>query len=265
MGFRHSGNMNYTLITGASSGIGKALSIRCAAEGYNLILVGRDQVALQELASLLKEKHAISAEPLTVDLLSPGAAEYVYKQCRKNNWAVRILINNAALAQWGPFEELSLDHMQEVMTLNQQVLVSLCHYFAPMLKEVPFAHILNVACTAAFQPIPFLSVYAASKSFVLSFSQSLRYELKEKQINVSCLCPGPTDTAFFEKIGFQDISRSRGAIMKTEEVADTAIAGLIRKEAVIVPGFSNQIGAGFSRYFPKKWMVGMIGKFFRPK
>lgn len=256
--------MNYTLITGAGSGIGEALAYRCAAEGFNLILLGRNQEQLDNLKASIDAKHHISIHILTVDLLAPDAPEFVYKQCMKNNWTVRILINNAGVAQWGHFEHLSLEHMQETIQLHQQALIGLCHYFLPMLKEVPYAHILNVASTAAFQPIPYFSVYAASKSFVLSFSQSLRHELRTQQINVSCLCPGPTDTPFFEKIGFDSIRRSRGAIMKPKEVADDAITGLIRKEAVIIPGFSNRLGAGFSRYFPRKWMVGMIGKFFQP-
>ena len=256
--------MNYTLITGAGSGIGEALAYRCAAEGFNLILLGRNQEQLDELKTSIAAKHHIDIQTLIVDLLAPEAAEFVHKQCRKNNWTVRILINNAGVAQWGKFEQLSLEYMQETIQLHQQALVGLCHYFIPMLKEVPYAHILNVASTAAFQPIPYFSVYAASKSFILSFSQSLRHELKPLQVNVSCLCPGPTDTPFFEKIGFDSIRRSRGAIMKPEEVADKAIKGLIRQEAVIIPGFSNRMGAGFSRYLPRKWMVGMIGKFFQP-
>ncbi len=256
--------MNYTLITGAGSGIGEALARRCAAEGFNLILVGRNHEQLEGLRASVSENHSLSIQILVVDLLRPDAAEYVYKQCIKNKWTVRILINNAGVAQWGHFAQLSLEHMQEVIQLNQQTLIGLCHYFIPMLKEVPYSHILNVASTAAFQPVPYFSVYAASKSFVLSFSRSLRYELREQQINVSCLCPGPTDTPFFKKIGFDSISRSRGAIMKADIVAEATIRGLIRKEAVIVPGFSNRIGTGFSRYLPRKWMVGMIGKFFQP-
>jgi len=256
--------MNYTLITGAASGIGEALAWSCAEEGFNLILLGRNQDMLDSLKNSINKEHTLSIQTLSIDLLTPGAAEFVYKQCLKNDWTVRILINNAALAQWGNFEHLSFEEMQEIIQLNQQTLVGLCHYFVPMLREVPYAHILNVASTAAFQPVPYFSVYAATKSFVFSFSRSLRYELREQKINVSCLCPGPTDTSFFEKVGYDSIQRSRGAIMKPKEVADAAVAGLINNKAVIVPGFSNRLGAFFSRHFPDSWMTGLIGKFFQP-
>lgn len=256
--------MNYTLISGAGSGIGAALARRCAHEGFNLILVGRDEYQLNDLRDSLLKQHQLSVQIIVADLLSPDVADYIYRKCREESWAVRILVNNAGLGQWGLFEKLSLEDARDMLQLNQRVLVELCHYFIPMLKEVPYAHILNVASTAAFQPTPYFSVYAASKSFVLSFSQSLRYELKPANINVSCLCPGPTDTPFFEKVGFDMVNYAKGAIMKPKEVADEAIRGLTKQKAVIVPGFSNSIGAGISRHFPRKWMISLIGKFFQP-
>jgi len=256
--------MNYTLITGAGSGIGAALAKRCAAEGFNLILLGRNEEQIRDLKASLLEHHQIIVQTLVLDLLSPDAAAYVHKKCHQEGWVVRILINNAGLGQWGMFEQLSVDEMREMLQLNQSVLVELCHFFIPMLKEVPYAHILNVASTAAFQPTPYFSVYAASKSFILSFSQSLRYELRGSKVNVSCLCPGPTDTPFFDKVGFDMVNYAKGAIMQPKEVADVAIRGLMEKKAIIVPGFSNSIGAMLSRHFPRKWMVGLIGKFFKP-
>jgi len=256
--------MNYTLITGATGGIGAALAMQCAREGNNLILVGRDESKLAELQTEITDKHQSDVRYIVVDLLSPDAAGFVYKQCRKENWSVRVLINNAGHGQWGAFEQLPIDDMREMMQLNQQLVAELCHYFIPMLKEVPFAHILNVASTAAFQPTPYFSVYAASKSFVLVFSRSLRYELRDDNINVSCLCPGPTDTPFFDKIGFDMLNYAKGAVMKPQEVAEEAIRGLVQKKAVIIPGFSNQVGARMSRYFPRNWMVRLIGKFFQP-
>jgi short-subunit dehydrogenase len=256
--------MNYTLITGAGSGMGAALAKRCAAEGFNLILLGRNEEQIRDLKASLLEHHHIIVQTLVLDLLSPDAAAYVHKKCHQKGWVVRILINNAGLGQWGMFEQLSVDEMREMLQLNQSVLVELCHFFIPMLKEVPYAHILNVASTAAFQPTPYFSVYAASKSFTLFFSQSLRYELRGSKVNVSCLCPGPTDTPFFDKVGFDMVNYAKGAIMQPKEVADVAIRGLMEKKAIIVPGFSNSIGAMLSRHFPRKWMVGLIGKFFKP-
>lgn len=256
--------MNYTLITGASSGIGAALAHRCAQEGFNLILVARTSDLLQSLADEIEASHKVKVQIVTADLLSPNAAYDLYTICQKNKWVVRILINNAGVGLWGNFQDLSLEHMVEMMQLNQQLVVELSHFFVPMLREVPYAHILNVSSTAAFQPIPYFSVFAASKNFVLTFSRSLRQELKAHKINVSCLCPGPTESMFFTKAGFEKIKSSRGAIMKAEDVAEAAILGLLEKQAVIVPGFSNRLGAFLSKHLPSGFMAGLLGKYFQP-
>ncbi|WPP50667.1 SDR family NAD(P)-dependent oxidoreductase [Catalinimonas niigatensis] len=257
--------MNYTLITGASSGIGAAIARRCAREGFNLILVARTTHLLEALAKEIEENHKVVVQVITADLLSPNAAYHLYTTCQKNKWPVRILINNAGLGLWGNFQDLSLEHMVEMMQLNQQLLVELTHFFIPMLREVPYAHILNVSSTASFQPVPYFSVYAASKSFVLSFSRGLRKELEPYKINVSCLCPGPTESEFFSKSGFKKIDWAKGAFMKTGEVADIAINSLLEKKAIIIPGFSNSIGAFFSKHLPSGLMAALTGKYFQPK
>ncbi len=257
--------MNYTLITGASSGIGAALARRCAQEGFNLILVARSTASLEALSQEIQEEYKVQVQVITLDLLTPNAAHDLYHQCQKNDWQVRILINNAGMGLWGKFTEASLEHTVEMMQLNQQVLVELSHFFIPMLRAIPYAHILNVASTAAFQPIPYFSVYAASKSFVLSFSKALRNELKRDKINVSCLCPGPTDSKFFSKAGFEKINSSKGAIMKADVVADIAIQDLLDQVAVIIPGASNVFGAFLSKHLPSGLISGLVGKFFQPK
>jgi short-subunit dehydrogenase len=257
--------MNYTLITGASSGIGEALAFRCAQEGFNLILLGRDQEKLQRIAAAIREKHECTVQLLCIDLLSPDAAQSVYQQCRRHEWHVRILINNAGIGMWGRFEQLSLEETVDMMQLNQQLMVQLTHFFIPMLKEVPYAHILNVSSTAAFQPLPYFSVYAAGKSFVLSFSRALRHEMEIYGINVSCLSPGPTATAFFSRAGYHKIVQHQRAVMKASEVADDALQGLIRKQAVIVPGFSNRLGRVMSKVLPHDWMSSILGRIFQPQ
>ncbi|MFP4291868.1 MAG: SDR family NAD(P)-dependent oxidoreductase [Cyclobacteriaceae bacterium] len=256
--------MNYTLITGASQGIGRALAFRFARDGNNLILLARSEDSLQTLARELTEKHHIRVEIMVKDLLAPDAAYDVFRQCQKNDWLVRILVNNAGMAHWGEFENLSLEHLQESMLLNQQVMVSLCHYFIPQMKGLPYAHILNVSSTAAFQPTPYFSVYAASKCFVLSFSRSLRQELKRYKINVSCLCPGPTKTPFYSTAGFSAMEKNSGAMMPADEVADIALEGMLRKQGLIIPGFSNRLGRWMSKLLPASWMSALLGNYFKP-
>lgn len=252
--------MNYTLITGASKGIGRALAQQFARFNCNLFLTARSREPLDELAASLREEYRIRVEVLAIDLLAEGAAETLFRHCVEQKIKVRILVNNAGMGLWDYFEEARLDDLLRMMQLNQQVLVELCHRFLPMLKELPEAHILNVSSTAAFQPFPGFSVYSASKAFVYSFSQSLRYELKQ-DVNVTCLCPGPTDTAFFSNAGFKHrLDTAEGIKMSVEEVAQKAVEGLLAKKAVLIPGFSNKLGGFFSKLLPTPLTTNLLGR-----
>lgn len=252
--------MNYTLITGASRGIGRALAKEFARFNCHLFLTARSQQELEELAAALRKEFGIKVEVLALDLLAEGAAETLYQHCIAQNINVRILVNNAGMGLWDYFEEARLQDMLRMMQLNQQVLITLCHLFLPMLKKMPEAHIMNVSSTAAFQPFPGFSVYAASKAFVYSFSQSLRFELK-KDVNVTCLCPGPTDTTFFSNAGFNHrLDTAEGLKMSVDEVAQKAVEGLLAKKAVLIPGFSNKIGGFFSKLLPTPLTTNLLGR-----
>ncbi|MEQ9438609.1 MAG: SDR family oxidoreductase [Cyclobacteriaceae bacterium] len=256
--------MNFTLITGASEGIGAAMARKCAEENYNLILVARSEEKLLELAHELIQAHRIRVECIALDLLSPDAPKRLWERCQQEEWPVRILINNAGQGLWGAFYELSCQAQLDVIRLNEQVMVELCHLFIPSLRHVPFAHILNIGSTASFQPVPYFSVYAASKAFVLSFSRSLRLELKPLGIQVSCLCPGPTNSQFFTRSGFTEKNKSTQFLMKPETVAEAAIRGLIANQSVIIPGFSNKIGTFVSKHLPVSWTSRFVKPYFKP-
>lgn len=256
--------MNYTLITGASKGIGAALAVKCAKEGMHLILVGRSDDLLEKLAQELRSSFRIDVVTVELDLLEPHAVKKLYHYCIEHAYKVRILINNVGLGVWGAFENIAIDEQLNMIRINQSVMVEMCYRFLPMLKEMPYAHILNMASTAAYQPVPYFSVYAATKAFVLSFSRSLRVELKKKKINVSCVCPGPTESGFWERAGFEKFS-STGFKMKPDEVADIAIKGMIDRKALIVPGFSNRIGTYFSKYMSAGWAAQIIAGYFKPR
>lgn len=255
--------MNYTLITGASKGIGEALAIQCAKEGMHLILVSRSDDLLQDLAQELRSTYRVEVITVELDLLEPYAAKKLYQFCVEHQYQIRVLINNVGFGVWGDFEEIPLDEQLNMIRLNEAVMVELCFRFLPMLKEVPYAHILNMASTAAYQSVPYFSVFAASKAFVLSFSRSLRIELKKKKVNVSCVCPGPTQSEFWNRAGFEKFS-AIGFKMKPEEVAEAAIKGMISKKALIVPGFSNRIGTYFSKHMPAGWAARIIAGYFKP-
>lgn len=255
--------MNYTLITGASKGIGAALAVQCAKEGMHLILVGRSDGLLEDIAKELRSSYRVEVITVELDLLEPYAVKKLYNFCVDNQYKIRVLVNNAGYGAWGAFESIPLDEQLNMIRLNQTVMVELCYRFLPMLAEMPYAHILNMASTAAYQPVPYFSVYAATKTFVVSFSRSLRIELKKKKINVSCVCPGPTESEFWERAGFKKFGTT-GFKMKADEVAETAVKGMISKKALIVPGFSNRIGTYFSKHMPAGWAARVIAGYFKP-
>lgn len=258
--------MNFTLITGASRGIGKALAEEFAKEGVNLILTARSEAALEELAVQLRETYKITVHYYAVDLLKNDAVENLYEWCSVNKYLVNVLVNNAGFGQYGRFEEVALEDYLEMINVNQSVLVTMCYTFLPMLKEVQKAHILNISSITANLPTPYLAVYAGTKSFVLQFSRALRQELIGTNINVSCSCPGVTNTAFYERAGFQHKQEEfKHMQMTPESVAKTTIDGMFRKQAVIVPGLTNKIGLFLSRFIPGGMMTEIVAHVLKPK
>ncbi len=261
---KHPNAMNYTLITGASYGIGAALARRCAGEGLDLILVARSAEQIEVLAQELTQEFEITVHPLVRDLLAPRAAEELYQTCHDAGWSVRVLINNAGAGVWGPFVEVPLNELLATMRLNEQVLVELCYHFLPMLRNEVNAHILNVGSTASYQPLPYFSVYAATKAFVRSFTRSLRVELHPLGVNVTCLNPGPTQSHFFRRAGFAQMDDSQ-FLMDPVEVADGAIRGMLAHKPEVVPGFSNQLGIYLSKYLPPSVTQQVIKTYFKPR
>jgi short-subunit dehydrogenase len=256
----------YTLITGASRGIGEAIAKYCASKKYNLILVARTKEKLEELAYNLIEEYEVTVQTFVADLTDPDIAVKLFNWCKANNLHVNMLINNAGIGLYGKFDELSITEQLAVIQLNQVATVSMTHQFIPMLKENKESYLLNVASTACYQPIPYMSVYAASQSFLQSFTLAIRNELKIYNINVSCLCPGPTATDFFERAGLENLPVNSSEIkMNSKEVAETAIEGLLDHESEIIPGTNNTIGAYFSKLFPNKFIVKTVSNLFAPK
>lgn len=255
--------MNYTLITGASRGIGEALARRCAQEGHHLILVARSQEKLEALAQELSQLYHIDTQVVALDLLLPQAAEQLKQICQDRQWSVRVLINNAGFGLWGTHAEVALADQMDVVQLNVVALVALCHTFIPLLRQ-PDAHILNVGSISSYQSVPYFSIYAASKSFVLSFSRSLRLEVQPLGIGVTCVCPGFTQSHFFDKAGTAPIISSARFQMTTNAVADAAIRGMNKNQAVVVPGFIFKICTYASRYLPVRLTTRLLRRLLKP-
>jgi short-subunit dehydrogenase len=244
--------MTYALVTGASKGIGKSMATQLASRKYNLLLVARSEQELASLADTLRSDYQIEVAYLAIDLSHPDAARKVYDWCIAGQYAVSILINNAGYAVWGNFASSSLDNSLNMIQLNVQTPVALCHYMLPLLQQQSQSYILNVSSTAAYQAVATLALYAASKAFVLLFSRGLRQELKGTGVTVTCICPGPVKTNFIERAGMQAIQATADKYgMMPDVVADIALKGMFSKKAEIVPGAVNALSSFFTRLVPK--------------
>ncbi len=243
----------YALVTGASRGIGRAIALLLAQRGYDVLLVARSADQLMALAQEIGAKYQRQARTLALDLAAPGAAETVAAWATQQTGELAVLVNNAGYGLWGRFEQLGLAEQQNMLQLNMALPVALTHALLPALHRAPKSYILNVSSTAAYQAVPSLSLYAASKAFLLSFSRGLRYELKASRISVTCLCPGATTTGFTDRAGMgaelQEVANK--VSMTAEAVAEAAVAGMLAGEAEIVPGVLNKVSAGIVSFVPK--------------
>lgn len=185
------------LITGASMGIGAAFARELAARGMNLVLVARSVDRLQALADELTPRHGIRVEVVPADLSQPDAGRAIAETCSRLGLEVHLLVNNAGFGTSGPFHTISPERERDEVMVNVLAVVDLTHRFLPGMRARKAGGIINVASTAAFQPIPYLAVYAASKAFVLSFSEALWAECQEEAVRVLALCPGPGGHAVF--------------------------------------------------------------------
>ncbi len=240
----------FTLITGASSGIGLEFANQLAAKDKNLILVARSTDKLKKIKKDLESEFEIEVKIYTADLSDLTEIDTFFKKIEKEDLTIETLINNAGFGTHGEFIKNDISKEINMINLNISSLVKMTHLFLPKLKKIK-GQILNVASTAAFQPIPNMACYAATKSFVLSFSQAIREELKGTGISVTTLCPGATKTAFFEEA---KMDTTKGAFARTmmtvEEVVKMGIEALEKRKDVVVPGISNSLGTVFAKMLP---------------
>src|SRR5437764_5327779 len=189
--------MNTTLVTGASSGIGAAFARKLAARGRNVMLVARSEDKLIALCNELGRLTSIRAQYLVLDLQQPESGSQLFEETNKRGLEIDMLINNAGFGSMGDFARLNLNRELEMIELNVRTLVDLTHRFLAPMRERRRGTIINVASTAGYQAVPYMATYAATKAFVLSFSEALWEENRPYGIHVMALCPGVTDTNFF--------------------------------------------------------------------
>lgn len=253
--------MNTTLITGASSGIGEVFARKLAARGQNVLLVARSEDKLITLCNELGRSNSVRAQYVALDLSKPDSAARLFEEAKKRDLSVDMLVNNAGFGSMGEFSQLDLARELNMIDLNIKSLVELTHRFlAPMLERKQGA-IINVASTAGFQPVPFMGTYAATKAFVLSFSEALWEENRPHGIQIMALCPGVTDTNFFEAARGQ---KPPARVSQTpEDVVDTALRGLKRGKSHVISGWTNFLMVESERVAPRSLVVRLAGRMMR--
>jgi short-subunit dehydrogenase len=255
--------MNTTLITGASSGIGAAFARRLAALGRNVFLVARSEDRLITLCNELGRISGIRAQYLATDLSKSDSALNLVGETKKRGLNIDMLINNAGFGSMGDFTKLDIGRELNMIDLNIKTLVELTYRFLVPMRELKQGTIINVASTAGFQPVPFMATYAASKAFVLSFSEALWEENRRHGIHVMALCPGVTETNFFEAAHI-DRPPMRAA-QAPEDVVAAALRGLARRKSHVISGWTNLLMVESERFVPRSVVIRVAGKALRPK
>lgn len=253
--------MNTSLITGASSGIGEEFARKLAARGRNVLLVARSEDKLITLCNEVGRSNSIRAQYVALDLSKPESPARLFEETQKRGLTVDMLVNNAGFGSMGEFSKLELARELNMIDLNVKGLVELTYIFLQPMLERRQGAIINVASTAGFQPVPFMATYAATKAFVLSFSEALWEENRDKGINVLALCPGVTDTNFFEAArGFRPPAR---VAQTPGEVVDTALRGLAHERSHIISGWTNFLMTQSERLVPRSLIIRVAGRMMR--
>ena len=253
--------MNTTLITGASSGIGEAFARELAARGRNVLLVARSEDKLATLCNDLGRISSIRAQYVALDLSGPESPRLLIEETENRGLVIDMLINNAGFGSFGDFTKQELDRELNMIDLNIKALVDLTYRFLISMRRRRQGVIINVASTAGFQPVPFMATYAATKAFVLSFSEALWEENRPHGIQVMALCPGVTETNFFEAARGE---KPPARVAQTPEaVVETALRALSRGRSHVVSGWTNFFMTEAERFVPRSVVVRAAGKMMR--
>ncbi len=244
----------YVLITGASEGMGHEFAKLFARDGYPLVLVARNKIRLDELATELSTAYRIDVRTISKDLSLPAAAEELKAAVEDQKIIIEILVNNAGVGVHGLFRHADWKVTEGMLDLNMITLTHLTHLFLPEMLRRGCGRILNVASTAAFQPGPFMACYFASKAYVLSFTEAIAEELSGTGVTVTAFCPGPTRTQFQKRSNTESI-RENTFVMEAAPAAEAAYRGLMNGHHLVIPGFTNKLLAILVRLFPRKLVI----------
>jgi len=253
--------MNNVLITGASSGIGLELAKLFARDGNNLVLIARREELLNKIAGELKTEFGIEVNVIAKDLTIEKSSEEIFNNLKDKN--IDIVVNNAGFGTVGPFTELDYKRQVDMVKLNITALTSLTRLFIPGMVEKNNGGILNVGSLAGFQPGPYATIYYATKAYVLSFTEGLKEELKNSNIKITCLAPGPTNTEFGEVSGLDRSFLFKFGTMDAKDVALQGYNGFLNGKTVVIPGFSNKLLPLLVRISPRFLVRSITAKLNR--
>ena len=249
----------FAIVAGGSKGIGYAIAEALAKRKYNLVLIARTEQPLRNAKKLLEEKYAVQVEVLSADLTNDSVAPQLARWCEQNNLPLKMLCNVAGMGGTNDFLKLPADSVRYMIKLNLESPVIMVQYFLPLLEKNKPSYILNVSSMAGFSPIPVKNIYSASKSGLTFFSYSLRYQLKNKGVSVSCLAPGPVYTKpeivkdTKEKLGwFGDFMEVPPA-----KVGEFAIKKTLKGKMIVVPGKPARFTSNIIRALPRRWAASI--------
>ncbi len=254
--------METALITGATSGIGLEVARLCVEGGYRTVLVARNTERLSAIqADFEKRRPGSVAAVIPQDLTKPGAVEAVVRELDKLGLTIDFLVNNAGVGMYGPYVKLDWARELEMIQVNIVALTGLTKYLLPGMVQRKHGKVLNVASTAAFQPGPLMSVYYATKAYVLSYSEALANEMRGTGVTITALCPGPTDTEF-KKAANLEASKlfSRGTVMDAAPVALAGFHGALSGKTLVIPGLYNSFMARTVGMMPRRLVTSIVRK-----
>jgi short-subunit dehydrogenase len=250
------------LVTGASSGIGEAFAHSLAKKGCHLILTARSEAKLTQMAKDLREKYGVSVHVFPVDLTAVNAPRQLVEKIWADGLSVDILVNNAGFGKLAHFLGESLDTYQEMLTLNIDALVRLTYLCVPDMLARKKGGVINIASTAAFQPMPYQAVYAASKTFVLSFTEALAGEYRDSSVRFLALCPGFTATNF---IATANTSAEGFSLATPEDVAEAGLSAFVKGKSQFVHGRTNYLNSLLPRALSRATTVKIVANVFKDK
>lgn len=253
------------VVTGASAGIGRSLALELAAKGFEPLLLARRKDRLEQVVGDV-EAAGHTAHAMVLDVTSPGAIEKAFARAESLG-ELEVLVNNAGIGTYGLFAETDHEATKRVMRLNLDALVEATSMVLPKLIAKKKGYVMNVASTAAFQPIPYQSIYGATKAFVLSFTEALSVELKGTGVKVSALCPGPTATEFLELAEYEKkgLIVPHAFLMTADDVAAIGVRGMLKGKTIVIAGMTNKMGAMATRIAPRSMVAMVAGQMFKPR